>query len=251
MTDPMTWATIIVAFALGGVVKGVTGVGLPLIALPAIAARLGVPAAIVIIALPAIVTNFWQVGSFRQEARGLRFLPGFLAAGMAGIAIGTVLLVKAPESLLSTGLGCIVVMYIALRLAKPDLGLSERAARLLAPFAGGAAGLLQGLTGLAAPIGVTFLHSLRLSREPYLFVTSAMFLLFALVQLSAVTISGLVTAERLIQGVAALVSALAFMPVGSWIGSRLKPAIFDRIILLLLAFVAAQLIYNGVWPAGT
>lgn len=246
MTDPTTWAMIIVTFALGGVLKGVTGVGLPLIALPLLSARVGVPAAIAIIGLPSIITNAWQAWSLRRQLVDLPYLWKFLLAGMVGIAAGTSLLLQVPEALLSIGLGAMLLAYIAVRLARPDFALSARAASLISPVVGLAGGMLQGLTGIVAPIGVTFFNSLRLSRLSYLFATATMFLLFAIVQLSSIGVSGVLAPHHLAQGLVASLVALAFMPLGAWIGSKLSPTAFDRMILALLFVLALSLVAKAL-----
>ena len=76
-----------------------------------------------------------------------------------------------------------VLGYVGWALAKPHFTLSRRLGRQLAPVAGLGAGVLQGATGIPAPIGVTFIHSLRLHRTAHVFAVSAMFLLFAVVQI--------------------------------------------------------------------
>ncbi len=246
MTDWTTWAIVVVSFTCGGLFKGVTGLGLPLIALPMIAPRLGMPAAIAIITLPSILTNLSQVSSLRGEARNLPCLPPFLATGILGVAGGTLLMARSPEAVLSAGLGVILLVYLALRLAHPDLMVSAPLARRIAPGVGLAAGLIQGLTGIVAPIGVTFFNAMRLPRPRYIFATSAMFLLFALVQFTSVSLVGAMTAERILQGVVAALVALAAMPLGARIGRRLSPATFDRLILTVLAILSAQLLLRSL-----
>jgi hypothetical protein len=242
---------IAVAFSLGGIIKGATGFGLPLIALPTMALLLGVPHAVVVLTVPAIVTNIWQIWQFRHHREGTAFLPGFLAGGSIGVVAGTWLLVQAPGPLLSLALGLMVWTYVALRLLKPGFRISTPTAKNAGPVVGGAAGALQGVTGLAAPIGVTFIHSLRLPRETAVFAVSAMFLVFSVVQFTSVAFNGLVSPYRLLESVLALVPALLFMPVGSTIGKRLGPKTFDRIVLCLLALIGAQLLVTSVAALAT
>ena len=67
----MEWTGVLVmvlALAAGAVVKGASGMGLPLIALPVITAFFGLQHAIGLMVIPLIVTNAWQVWRFRGEA---------------------------------------------------------------------------------------------------------------------------------------------------------------------------------------
>lgn len=52
---------MIAALAAGAVVKGATGMGLPLIALPVLTSAFGLQHAVGLMTIPLIVTNVWQV----------------------------------------------------------------------------------------------------------------------------------------------------------------------------------------------
>ncbi|MFN4211972.1 MAG: sulfite exporter TauE/SafE family protein, partial [Devosia sp.] len=187
------------ALALGAIVKGATGMGLPLVALPVLATVFGLQHAIGLMTIPLIATNAWQVWRFRQEAQSPRlgFLPPFLVGGAIGVALGTWALVLT--------LGIILLAYVALRLATPHFALGLDAARRFGPLAGAGGGILQGATGISAPIGVTFIHAMAMERPAHLFAVSAMVLTFSVVQLPALWAAGVMRPEWLLQGLLALV----------------------------------------------
>ena len=58
---------LMMALALGGggLVKGATGMGLPIVALPILATFLNVPHAVAVVCIVAIFTNAWQAWHFR------------------------------------------------------------------------------------------------------------------------------------------------------------------------------------------
>lgn len=234
------------ALGAGGFVKGATGMGLPLIAIPVLATWMGVPSAVALMSVPTLLTNGWQVWRFRADAWTLDFLPLFLAAGAVGIGLGTLLIVSVPERALSLTLAVLLFVYVGLRLARPAFTIGQREGRRAAPAAGVAAGLLQGATGISAPIGVTFIHALRLHRTAHLFAVSAMFLLFSLVQLPALAIAGVLTWRLLLLSVLAILPVVLMMPVGTWLASRWSQTTFDRAILLLLALVGLQLVVRSI-----
>lgn len=242
--DPVAYLTITVALACGALVKGATGMGLPLVALPFLVAVFGLQHSVGILLIPILVTNAWQLYRFRgnRAAPGTRFLPPFLVGGTAGVAIGTWLLVVAPERYLLIGLGALLLGYVALRLLRPAWLIDERTARAAAVPAGDGAGLLQGATGISAPIGVTFIHAMKLGRDAHVYAVSAMFLLFALVQLLALAGSGVMQPEWYLHGAFALVPVGLFMPLGQWLGGKLSAAAFDRVILVFLGLMGGKLL---------
>jgi len=235
---------MVLALGLGAVVKGATGMGLPLVALPVLASVFGLQHAVGLMTIPLIVTNVWQVWRFRGEARSplLGFMPLFLVAGAIGIIVGTWALTTLPERVLVLTLGIILLVYVLLRLATPHWSLGLEMANRFGPIAGLGAGALQGATGISSPIGVTFIHAMGLDRAAHVFAVSAMFLLFSVVHLPALWVAGVMQPLWLLQGVAALVPILIFMPLGQWISGRLSRKAFDRMILVFLGGIGLKMV---------
>jgi uncharacterized protein len=245
----MDWQSLaLIALALGGggLVKGITGMGMPMVAVPVVAAFLGVQHAVAVLVVPIVATNFLQFWAYRSHRRDTEFLPLFLVAGVGGVVLGTWLLVELPERALSLGIAAMVAIYITTQLARPGMRLSKQLAQWLAGPAGVAAGALQGATGVSGPVTAMFLHARGLARESYVFAAAAMFLLFGLVQLPALIVAGVMTWQILLEGTLALAPALAMMAVGGWLARFIRPESFNRIILALLAVIALQLTYKAL-----
>ena len=58
------------ALALGGTLKGATGMGAPLIAIPVMTALFDVRLAVVVMLLPNLYTTLWQLLFFRAHRPG-------------------------------------------------------------------------------------------------------------------------------------------------------------------------------------
>lgn len=239
-------AVIFTFLMLGGAMKGATGMGMPLFAVPAIAAFFDVPFAISILVVPVLVTNALQVWQFRDHGAGLAFLPRLVVFAVVGILIGTWLLTTLPSRYLSLGLGISTILYILLRLARPDLAIGPAAARRWAPAVGIASGMLQGATGVSAPVSVTFVSGMRLSRPQFVLTVSALFLAFVLTQLPALTLAGVLTWQRALYSVLAMLPVAIGLPIGGWLARRMSTQGFDRLILTALAGIAIKLL----WDAG-
>lgn len=233
-----------VALAAGAVVKGATGMGLPLVALPVLTTFFGLQHAVALMTVPILYTNLFQVWRFRETAREPRlgFLPLFLVGGAAGVAIGTWALTSLPERALVLALGVILLLYVVLRLAAPHWVIGPETARRIGPAAGLGAGILQGATGISAPIGATFIHAMSLGREALVFSMSAMFLLFALAQMASLWTAGVLGGAALLDGVLALIPTLIFMPVGQVLAARLSRRAFDRMILIFLGLIGVKMV---------
>lgn len=239
-------AIIVIGLGLGGFVKGIAGIGLPLFGIPFIAAFLGLPHAVAVMTMPIIVTNAWQAVQFWNWERMRDFVPVLLAAGAVGTVIGTWMLATFPAEMLSIVLGVLLIAYIALSLTRPTFRLERSLAPRVAPAAGFFGGILQGAAGISAPVTVTFAHSLRLERGDYLFAISALFFVTTVVQLVALSYAGIMTGTRFMESCIALAPVAAMMPVGNWVARYLSRKAFDRVILAVLAMIAAKLIYDAL-----
>ncbi|QBI20903.1 sulfite exporter TauE/SafE family protein [Egibacter rhizosphaerae] len=240
---------VLAAIAVGSAIKGATGVGLPLLATPALALFVGVEEAVVVIALPNLATNTWLLVHHWRGRAEVSALGLLILAGLAGVAVGTVALTTVPERGLSLVLAALVIAYLALRWRRPDLRLSAEANRVLSPFVGAGSGLLQGATGISAPVVATYAHWLGLSRDGYVFTVAVLFQLFGVAHVLAIAAGGLYTSERLLAAGLALVPTLLALPVGMWLGARLGHRGFDRAVLGVLVLLAASLVVRAGWPA--
>jgi uncharacterized membrane protein YfcA len=237
-------AIMFAALAAGAVVKGATGMGLPLVALPVLATFFGLQHAICIMAITQVISNTMQIWHFRSEASHaqMRFLPWFLVAGGVGVLLGTWLLSNLPERVLVLSLGLLLLGYFVLKLTAPHFIVTPRIARLFGPAAGFGSGTLQGATGISAPIGVTFIHAMGLERRAHVYAVSAMFLTLGVVQLPALFVTGIMQPEWVLQAVLAMVPILVFMPVGQALAGRLSRKAFDRMILIFLGVIGLKMV---------
>lgn len=236
---------IVLALGAGGIVKGATGMGLPMVAMPILVTFLPIPHAIAVVSMPIVITNLWQMMQLRHALDGSRFLVPLIAAGAVGVVIGTWMLTSVPERAMSLVLGILLLAYAAMRVTRPDFVLPRKLGDRLAAPVGLGAGALQGATGLSAPIGVTFIHSMRLPRDAHVAAVSAMFFLMFAAQVPVMWIAGILDGPRLAESLFAVIPALALMPLGARLASRLSARAFDRMVLVLLVVAGIQLIIKA------
>jgi uncharacterized membrane protein YfcA len=245
---PVEWERLVVitaAVGAGALVKGATGMGLPLVAMPVLVSAFGLPHAISLMIIPIFATNAAQVWRFRRERSDpkVAFLLPMILASLLGVAVGTLALVRLDERILSMALGLLLLGYVALRLLRPGLVLDAAAGQRAAVPAGFAAGVLQGSTGISSPVVVTFIHAMGFGYAPHVFAVSTAFLMMSVAQFPALFVSGVLRAEWLLEGVIAVLPILGLVHVGQRLGSRISRTAFDRLILAFLAFIGLKLVF--------
>ena len=242
MPDPI-FLSIASIFLLAGMVKGVTGLGLPTVAMGLLGLLMPPAGAAALIALPSLATNLWQMLSGPSLRPLLRRLWPMQAGVCLGTMAGAGLLARGDAGMATTALGLALAAYAALGLSPLRLpAVPPRAQRWLGPAAGAVTGLVTAATGVFVIPAVPYLQALRLERDE---LVQALGLSFTVSTLAlAVALAGVGAFDL----GSAWGSLLALPPalVGMWFGQELRrrvsPETFRRgffVGLLLL----------GIWLA--
>ena len=220
---------------------------MPVIAIPFIAAFYDVRFAVALMVIPNFVTNLWQIKNYRIHDLDNNLATTFAISGIVGAGIGTLLLAYLPMTLLELLIAFIVFMYIILKFRSPEFHLPMHTILKWAGPSGTCAGVLQGAIGLSAPIAITFLHAARLPRPTFIYVVSLFFAGMCIIQLPLQAILGLMTWEIATLSIIALIPIAIGLPIGEWIGKKLSPVVFDRLILALLTVLACKMLFDAVF----
>ena len=237
-------AIVLIAIAVGSFFKGATGIGLPIIAIPTLAAFLGVQHAVVVITIPTFISNVWIVWRYRRMAAGIPNLPVSLLAAAGGTAIGAFVLASLTDAALLWLLIAWIGAYLLNLAVNPNFRLEGKMAKYLSPVIATFAGISQGATGISGPVVATWIHSYRLQAQLYVFAVSILFLVIAFVHLIVVSGIGLMHQERLLHGVLAIIPSLLFVQIGMWTTPYISPKWFNRIVIAIVVIMEAKLIWQ-------
>ncbi len=245
--DPGDALLVSAVFALGGLVKGVAGFGLPTVGLGLLALSRPLPEAMALMLLPTIASNVWQAlagGALRATLGRLRW---FLLAAAAGTLLAAGNISKADAAVLTGLLGALLVLSSSLALLGPRWPVPppERE-RWLSPVMGGVSGALAGLTGSFITPAAPWLAALRL--PPDVFVQG--FGLGAVVATACLAAAlagqGLLPPGLGLASVAVLVPTFAGMAVGRGLRRRLPEARFRRVIQCCLLLLGTYLVARNL-----
>lgn len=243
--DLLDLTVIFAALFVGGTLKSATGVGLPIVAIPVLTVYFELRFAIAIVVIPTFLSNLWQVWKFRVE-RPPRFLVNSILVGSTlGVVLGVTILAIVPDKWLNLGVAAIVIVFLISRAYKPGWRFNEHRARILALPASITAGMLQGATGISAPVVITYLSAIDLKKNSFIFSVSLMFLVAGGVQLPAMIAAGMMGTEQLILSGVALVPVISGMWLGEKIGKHISTQLFYRIIMALLVVLTIKLIWSS------
>jgi uncharacterized membrane protein YfcA len=224
-----------VVFVFGGIVKGVTGVGLPLVLVPLTAQFVPIPAAVALITVPMIATNITQAMEGGHTLAAIQRMLPTLACLVVGLMIGVHLLLSIDRRLLSLILGISFLALTALLLLMPRVRIGEATARWAGPTVGFSAGVLGGMSAMFGPPMIAYL--VGRGTDPDSFVKQMAIYAFtaSLAMLVALGGSGSMSAKDMAVSAATIVPIQAGMPLGRWLRRRTKPQWFRLSVLVVLA----------------
>lgn len=239
-------AVIMVAVILGAFVKGVTGSGLPVVAIPVMTSFVGIERAVVIMAIPGMASNLLLIRHNIADLPRTQHLAKMVVCGVAGVAVGTYLLTSADEEVMALILASVIGLYLALNLLHPSFTIAGRAAALSAAPVGFAGGILQGGTGVSSPLLSPYLHAYRLPRGAYVISITVIFQVFGVIQVIALYLAGLYSWDSLAVSLGVLLPIYVGLTAGIRYGRRLSVESFNRWILVVLAATAVELVADAV-----
>ena len=246
MYAPETLALIAVAFFAAGCVKGLVGLGLPVVVLAFLALPLGVKPALSLMLIPAVATNIVQAARGGAFLALLHRLWSFLLAAAIGIRFGAKLLSAIPQETAMVAVGSLLVVYAAVSLNTPQIKPPGRLEPILSPLAGGLGGLSFGATGVFIVPGSLYLQALGLDKDRMVQALGLTFVTISTSLLGAFFAEGYMTSDRALLSAAALVPTFA----GLWLGQRYRERVseaafrtifFRALVLTGLYFIATNL----------
>ena len=231
---------------MAGGIKGVIGLGLPLTAVSILGSIVDLRTAIAFIAIPVVATNLYQAFEGGRVMEMLRKYWVINLCSIAGTFIGAQILFLVDPRILTTLLGVVVVIYVAINATRFRVRISDRAAPWAAPPLGILSGLLTGTTGsVGIPIAL-YLQARDVDKDSFLraialtFLISGFMLVVALIEKGAIS-----QANALISGVS-LVPAFAGMMIGQHLRRYLSEDRFRLFVYVFLILAAANLIRRGL-----
>lgn len=237
---------IAVTFLLAGLVKGVTGMGLPTVAMGLLGAVMPPVAAASLLIIPSFVTNVWQL----LAGPSLKPLMARLWSMMLGVTLGTIaaswLLTTLPAAWTTLALGTALIVYALVTLFVRQLSVPRQLEPKLSPAIGLITGVITGGTGVFVIPAVPYLQALGLNKEDLIQALGLSFTVSTVALAIGLGGSGAIHVQSLAASVLAVAPALAGMWLGQIIRRHISPASFRRWFLVCLLLLGVQLVLRAV-----
>jgi uncharacterized protein len=235
--DPLWIVTLVAAGA--GLTQALTGFGSALVSMALLPPLLGLMTAAPLVALMA---GSIEIGLLLRYRSALRFasVKWLGAAMIVGIPLGLLGLRAVPERLALAVLGAVLCGYSVYAFFSPRL--PELRPRIWAPLLGLLAGTLGGAYNTSGPPLVIYGHSQRWSPDEFKGNLQGLFLVIDVVVVLSHLAAGNFTARVLSSYAWAMPGLLVGTLLGLILEHRLEPALFRRLVLIVLFVMGVRLL---------
>lgn len=234
-------------FFVAGLVKGVTGMGLPTVAMGVLGALISPLAAASLLIVPSFVTNVWQLLAGPQFASLIRRLWVMMLTIIIGTIFGSSLLTSGNTSITTAALGGTLVVYAGFTLLARQLHIPQRWERRLSPAIGATTGIVTGGTGVLVIPAVPYLQAIGLEKDDLVQALGLSFTVSTIALAAGLGYHGAFKLDNLILSVLAVIPALGGMLAGQIIRNRISPAAFRRGFLLCLLLLGAEMMFKPLF----
>lgn len=234
------------ALFLAGIVKGILGIGIPVVSVSLLSLAITIPTAVTLLPIPMLLSNLWQSLASGRVGDTLRRFGPLIGALVIGTFVGARLLVELDQRILMGIVGAAVLVFAVSAHFPRYLRLSRRAERGLGVPIGFFAGVLGGMTTFFGPPLIMFLFALSLDKDEFVGTISTIYLCASIPLAVALGIYGFMDMEAYLWSAAAAVPLLLGVLIGQWLRTRISQSAFRRGLLLLLLVVGVRLLYRAV-----
>lgn len=240
----LLWCTF--AFFMAGTVKGILGIGVPVVSVSLLSLVIGVPAAVVLLPVPILLSNLYQSLFGDQFGNTLRRFGPLIVALVIGTFVGARLLVDIDQRTLVGIVGFAVLTFAVSAHFPAQMRLGKRGERWLGVPVGFLAGVLGGMTTFFGPPLIMFLFALDLEKDVFVGTISTLYLCAAVPLAFALGMFGVMGAQEYLWSTIAAAPLFLGVLIGQWLRARISQSLFRRGLLVMLLVVGVRLVYRAI-----
>lgn len=237
---------VCIALSLGGFVKGVSAFGLPTISVPIIFSFMSLPAAVAVLVVPMIVTNFVQMmlsGHIRLtfERHWRLFVPLYLT-----LPIGVFLLSAVDTKYLLIVVGVLLIIVTSLEFSGVSFAFLGRREKIFGPLIGSVAGVIGGITSLFGILPIFFFVALELDKEKFVAAVSVLLFTGSIALMLSLQSMNFLRLTELSYSLIGLGPLFAGMWAGTKLRHRIDQPTFKKVVLTLITIMGISMIYRAL-----
>ena len=234
-------------YIASGIVKGVTGFGMPFIAVPGAALALGIPItqAMAWVMISAFTTNSVQLIQNVRYWRIIREIWPLLLTMAAFMTASVQLLSVLRSEWLSIFLGVVIVVTISAQMLKKwDVQPDQRRRAYI--LSGAISGFSGGLTSFYGFPALQVMLASGMKKEEFIFSAGLLLFMGTTILTLGLSTQGLMTKQDGVMSLLLLFPAIIGLLIGQRVRRVLSPAGFSRVVMGVLLATGLSMLIRGV-----
>ncbi len=239
--------TIAATFFAAGIVKGITGMGLPTLAMGVLGSLISPLAAASLLLVPSFTTNVWQMIAGPNSVALVRRLWPMMLAIIIGTMLGVSWLTKGDTTITTGTLGACLSLYAAFTLLAHPFKVPQKLETWSSPVVGAITGFIAGATGVFVIPAVPYLQALGLEKDELVQALGLSFTISTIALALGLGVQGALVFDQLAISTMAIVPALAGMWAGQVIRRKISPVMFRRGFLICLLLLGLEMLLRPLF----
>ncbi len=245
--DNITLIQVVLIFFLGGMVKGLIGVGLPTVTLTLLSFIFDIKDSISIILLPVIFTNLYQMFDGKHLKKIINEIRTFLLSSFLFIIPGFYFLVILKSDTILFILALLLIINSSLSLAKYEIKLKNYKSNYVQFFIGSMTGMTTGVTSIYTMPFVFLIQSLNYSKDKIIQLMGLSFFIFGSTQFILFNAYKMIDTDKLILSLISCIPILSGVYLGTVLRKNISENLFKILFNLMLAFMGFILILKVIF----
>lgn len=233
--------------ALGGMVKGIIGLGLPMVTVPLISLYLPVDATLSLVAVAIVLTNAYQMLAGGGAVKVfIRFRTLILPLALT-TALTTRLLVTAEPAVMMLVLGTLTAGFSMISLANFRFNIPAARERRLSPLFGFLSGICGGFSGFFGPPLLIYFIALELDRDAFVQTIGMVFFVGATSLVIGLAANGIYTEGAWLPGLLSLIPVITGQVIGHAVRRFIPQEAFRKVVLVTVVVIGFNLIRRALF----
>jgi hypothetical protein len=236
---------ILAALVLGGMVKGVVSIGVPLVAMPILSQFLPIKQAVLLLSMPIILGNIPQALEGGEMLATVRRIAAPLVGTVLGNIVGVTALISLAPHRAQAAAGIVLMVAALLLFVSPRLTLSPGFARPVGFVLGFGAAVMESIASVPGPLLAMYLIATGATGKAFTKQIAIILVVSIITLIAAFSGGAHASWTDLAISAAASIPVITGMLVVRPLRDKLPPAVFRTLVLLFVLAAAAQMIWKS------
>lgn len=230
---------------VAGFLKGIIGVGMPVVALPLLSLFIDIKSAAMLLSMPLIFSNLPQALEGGKTGQCLAQLMPVLVGMIPGLFLGVRALLALDADVAKIVAGLVLIGVGGVTLLAPKLQLQSRSVLPVGIVFGFLGGILGGIAAMPGPLVFIFMLAKGLRGQAFTKEASLYLVISAGLLALLLTASSQFSWQDVSISIAAMVPVVLGMYAGQQMRDKIAPETFKKLVLIAVIAAGADLLRHG------